>query len=105
MSRPCNGRIVERKEVRQLTPREWREFVVAVRALHTGPPPTLYDRLALVHQQYTNNAHGLPDFLTWHRLYLAMFQEALWRHNPNVVLPYWKWSLDSQMPHASEVLS
>ncbi|KAI9598704.1 hypothetical protein BDF19DRAFT_431190 [Syncephalis fuscata] len=73
--------------------------------MHAGPSPSFYDQIAVVHQKYANNAHGLPDFLTWHRLYLATFQEALWKQNPNVILPYWKWSIDSQLPHASEVLS
>ncbi|KAI8055740.1 hypothetical protein BDF22DRAFT_306268 [Syncephalis plumigaleata] len=36
---------------------------------------------------------------------LGCIPRGIWKVNPNVVLPYWKWSVDSQMPHASEVLS
>ena len=36
--------------------------------------------------------HGSPGFLTWHRAYLAVYEDALRCVNPAVSLPYWNWS-------------
>ena len=36
--------------------------------------------------------HGSPGFLTWHRAYMAVYEEALRGANPTVSLPYWNWS-------------
>ncbi len=36
--------------------------------------------------------HGSPGFLTWHRGYMAVYEEALRCVNPDVALPYWNWS-------------
>lgn len=36
--------------------------------------------------------HGSPGFLTWHRAYMAVFEDALRCVKPDVALPYWNWS-------------
>ena len=50
-----------------------------IAGLHGNPSPTWC-------------IHGSPGFLTWHRVYLAEFEDALRSVRPNVVLPYWNWS-------------
>jgi len=36
--------------------------------------------------------HGSPGFLTWHRAYMSVYEDALRCINPDVALPYWNWS-------------
>jgi tyrosinase len=36
--------------------------------------------------------HGAPGFLTWHRAYLLVLEEALRQLDPSITLPYWNWS-------------
>jgi hypothetical protein len=36
--------------------------------------------------------HGSPGFLTWHRAYMAVYEDALRAVNADVALPYWNWS-------------
>jgi Common central domain of tyrosinase len=50
-----------------------------IAGLHGNPPPTWC-------------IHGSPGFLTWHRAYMAVYEDALRSIRPNVSLPYWNWS-------------
>ena len=36
--------------------------------------------------------HGSPGFLTWHRAYMSIFEDALRGVNSDIALPYWNWS-------------
>lgn len=36
--------------------------------------------------------HGYPGFLTWHRAYMEVFENALRCIKSNVTLPFWDWS-------------
>jgi len=36
--------------------------------------------------------HVSPGFLTWHRAYMAVFEDALRGVNSDISLPYWNWS-------------
>ena len=38
--------------------------------------------------------HGWEEFLTWHRVYLYLFEKQLQDIDPTVTLPYWDWSAD-----------
>lgn len=38
--------------------------------------------------------HGWEMFLTWHRMYLYSFEQALQDVDPDVTLPYWDWTDD-----------
>ncbi|ORX92557.1 Di-copper centre-containing protein [Basidiobolus meristosporus CBS 931.73] len=84
-----------RKEVRQMSQREWDGFVNAFQKLHdTG----LHTYLVPLHKDYDIWAHQTPTFFPWHRYYLRIFERRLQEIDPNVVLPYWDWSIDSQSP-------
>ncbi len=50
-----------------------------IAGLHGNPPPTWC-------------IHGSPGFLTWHRAYMAVYEDALRDIRPDVSLPYWNWS-------------
>jgi tyrosinase len=50
-----------------------------------------YNNLALIHQNHCQ--HAWERFLTWHRVYLYEFEQALQDFVPDVTLPYWDWPM------------
>ncbi|KAK9765592.1 hypothetical protein K7432_005953 [Basidiobolus ranarum] len=99
------AKVTVRKEIRQLSTQEWDDFVNAVKALHTGPPPTIYDKFVDIHLQNVPVAHAIPGFFPWHRMFVKAFEQQLQQINPNVAVPYWDWPLDSQAPEKSVIWS
>ncbi|KAJ3224250.1 hypothetical protein HK099_008706 [Clydaea vesicula] len=53
---------------------------------------------------FWNYAHFTPRFLPWHRIFLKEFEKLIQSRGGKYV-PYWDWSLDSQRPWLSPVLS
>ncbi|KAL1923871.1 uncharacterized protein VTP21DRAFT_6906 [Calcarisporiella thermophila] len=94
-----------RKEFRQFSDQERRDFLNAVRALNQGVRPTRFDRLVRIHQVARENAHYQPQFLPWHRYFLREYERALQSINPRVVLPYWNWGEDASNPTSSRIFS
>ncbi|KAL4234428.1 hypothetical protein ACF0H5_006075 [Mactra antiquata] len=91
-----------RKEYRRLTDVERANFHRAVQLLKTdiSVAPSMYDALSAIHQgMMTTAAHGGPNFLGFHRVYLLMFENALREKVPGVTVPYWDSSLDEAMPN------
>ncbi|KAL3837510.1 hypothetical protein ACJMK2_022862 [Sinanodonta woodiana] len=84
-----------RKEYRQLSYHARRAFHKAVIELKRRGE---YDLFACVHQgDVLPSGHRGPNFLGWHRVYLAMFEEALRRIDRTVSLPYWDYTIDYKM--------
>ncbi|KAJ9082687.1 hypothetical protein DSO57_1002204 [Entomophthora muscae] len=97
-----------RKEIRELTPNELNRFFRAMKIAHSElrqDRMTHFDYFAYIHTKYQDIAHFEPAFLPWHRFYLREMERKLQSIDPGVMLPYWDWSLDSQAPHESPVLS
>lgn len=99
-----------RKEIRELSPDELTRLTNAVNQLHHTRHPTInnlsqYEYFTKIHFENVPNAHEVPAFLPWHRHFLRKFEVALQAVDPSVSLPYWDWSLDSQQPHRSVVLT
>ncbi|RKP07248.1 hypothetical protein THASP1DRAFT_17334, partial [Thamnocephalis sphaerospora] len=97
------SRIVTRQEIRTLGDRERNAYLAAIQRLQSGNKPTRYDQFTSMHLQVSASAHGYPQFLPWHRYYLREFEKALQAIDRNIVLPYWDWSYDSQVPHLSPI--
>ncbi|KAK9764344.1 hypothetical protein K7432_008229 [Basidiobolus ranarum] len=99
--------IAVRKEIRELSTQERQDFIDAVLAINTingtQGRSTTYATLSQVHVDYFSEAHGTASFFPWHRRYLRNFEIELQKIKPNVVIPYWDWSIDSQDPASSEV--
>jgi tyrosinase len=55
-----------------------------------------YNNLALIHQNHCQ--HGWERFLTWHRIYLYEFEQALQDRYPDVTMPYWDWTMPQYRP-------
>ncbi len=49
---------------------------------------------------YCDQAHGRPAFLPWHRAYLYRFEQALRDTGHDVMLPWWDWTRDREVPPA-----
>ena len=58
--------------------------------LHGLPLPAWCDKFA----------HGKPTFLHWHRAYLWRFEMALREAGHDVVVPWWDWVANPQIPEA-----
>lgn len=95
---------VTRPEVRELTPQQWQDFVAAVHTLRSVDGEDLYSSLVTTHMNAAEEAHGNPNYLSWHRAFLSQYEKSLQRINSAIALPYWDWSLDSQRPEQSPVL-
>ena len=105
-----------RRNIRQLSNSEIREFVAALLALkgEIGPDNiSTYDRHTRWHLEamtkavdplrswrQQNQAHRGPAFLPWHRMFLRSLESELQRisGNPELAIPYWDWTQDSNAP-------
>ncbi|XP_021356567.1 tyrosinase-like protein 2 [Mizuhopecten yessoensis] len=90
-----------RKEVRMMTRSEWKRFVDRLNILKESIPVrggqesfVPYDVISDLHRNNVtiNTAHGGPNFLGWHRVYLLLLEAAL-----GVSIPYWDSRLDHDM--------
>ncbi|KAL3860837.1 hypothetical protein ACJMK2_010901 [Sinanodonta woodiana] len=89
-----------RREYRRLNVFERNTFHRAVIELKRRGE---YDLFASMHQGIViQSAHNGPNFLGWHRVYITMYEEALRRIIPMVVLPYWDSTLDFHMDEPTE---
>ncbi|KAI8590417.1 hypothetical protein BDZ88DRAFT_414481 [Geranomyces variabilis] len=108
---------VLRREFRELSDDQKQRFIDANLCLRDpkrspsvlGPEigsPTLYDDLVWVHSTGAPRSHNAASFLPWHRQFLGIYEYWL---NKNCGysggIPYWDWSIDSQAPERSPILS
>ncbi|XP_052231046.1 putative tyrosinase-like protein tyr-3 [Dreissena polymorpha] len=64
-----------------------------------------YDKLANLHRgAATMSAHFGPNFLGWHRVYLALMEEAIRKINKKLSLPYWDSTLDFDMENPANTI-
>ncbi|KAI0220986.1 hypothetical protein L0F63_004345 [Massospora cicadina] len=104
MDQGCKN-IVTRPEVRSLSSRQLNAFFNAVRGLRNLNNSDVFNQHSAIHYNNSPQAHGVPAFFPWHREYLRRYELALQRVDPSVVLPYWDWSIDSQAPELSPILT
>ena len=94
--------IIYRKEIRHMY--KDNQLNLFVDAFKTMASDGSLAKLIQIHGDYWSHAHFNPRFLPWHRIYLLEFErELIKRGSP--YLPYWDWSLDSQDPLHSIILS
>ncbi|KAL5022793.1 hypothetical protein ScPMuIL_001948 [Solemya velum] len=96
---PPDGQLRIRKEYRMMTNQERNDYHRAVLLLKQdrSVSPNRYDALANFHSGLTSmSAHGGPNFLGWHRVYILMFENALREMIPDVTLPYWDSTFDDE---------
>ncbi|KAF3919257.1 Tyrosinase [Arthrobotrys entomopaga] len=133
---PAQGQVPLRKEIRQMiqNPTEFNLFLLALQRMQQQPQSseTSYYGIAGIHgrpyKAWNGNwGQGNPNtgycthadvlFLSWHRPYLALFEQIIWEHAQNIAnefaeprrsaynavlptlrLPYWDWAFDARMP-------
>ncbi|KAJ9069164.1 hypothetical protein DSO57_1021422 [Entomophthora muscae] len=93
---------VVRREIRELKPQELCKLTGAIKQLHEQGK---YEEFTKIHLDNQDFSHEMPEFLPWHRYFIRKFEMALQEIDPSISLPYWDWSLDSQAPHLSKVLT
>jgi tyrosinase len=91
----CAG-IRTRYECRELSDTQRTALFDAFKRLMTGGQ---YTKFVDWHVSVTSTAHGVPEFLPWHREYLRRLEMEL-----GVDLCYWDWASDAQVPDASPML-
>lgn len=62
-----------------------------------------YDQFVKCHWEHVPEAHGVPAFLPWHRMFTLAYEQAIQSIDPSIMLPYWDWSLDSQNPSQADL--
>ncbi|XP_076116442.1 tyrosinase-like protein [Mytilus galloprovincialis] len=94
-----------RKEIRTLSQTELINFFDAVNALKNDKSvkPNKYDSFAIMHQGDVGaSAHDGPNFVSWHRYFLVLFENALREKNSRVTLPYWDSRADYLMTNKED---
>lgn len=85
-----------RKNINCLTTNQLHDFREALTALYALPDTDKHSffKIAGLHGSPSPSycIHGYPGFLTWHRAYLDVFEEALRCINSDISLPFWDWS-------------
>jgi hypothetical protein len=90
-----------RKDHRVLTQNERDEFNQAVQAVYNDGT---YQTMAAIHADTSHRMHsmqgavGTQRFLSWHRDYLSKMEALLRTKQPNLMIPYWKYSDDHVRP-------
>ena len=98
-----SGRVKARKNVEHLSDDELRRLRAAVAQMKSLDGYYLDERSfawwARIHANQCQ--HGWEEFLTWHRVYLYLFEKQLQDIDPTVTLPYWDWPADAENVKAS----
>ncbi|KAL9119187.1 MAG: hypothetical protein Q9187_004258 [Circinaria calcarea] len=99
-SRTVCGDPIVRHEWRSLSKVEKDSYLQAVQYLRTVPSTlglnqSLYDDFSYIHTRTGEEAHYTAAFLSWHRWFLHIYEDAL-RQQCGYTghLTYWDWSLD-----------
>lgn len=103
----CPQGVRVRKEFRDMTAEEWRRYKAAVRRMYEPDATGLsrQDRFTKIHLDNAAIAHNTAHFLPWHRWFTYLYEEELRKFDPEVTVPYWDWTFDSQRPLASPIFS
>ncbi|KAL4235257.1 hypothetical protein ACF0H5_006895 [Mactra antiquata] len=91
--RPPSGHR-DRQEYRTLNQRERQRFHDALNRLYEDGTIRAFARLHA--RGYNVHGNG-PSYFPWLRVFLVMFEEALRRVDPTVVLPFWDSTIDNDM--------
>ncbi|XP_052233712.1 putative tyrosinase-like protein tyr-3 [Dreissena polymorpha] len=83
-----------RKEYRRLTDYERVRLHNALNSLYKKGVIRKYGQL---YADASGSTHGGPAFLSWHRVFLARFEDELRKEEGTIALPYWDCSLDFAM--------
>mmetsp|Transcript_8515 Transcript_8515/g.21959 ORF Transcript_8515/g.21959 Transcript_8515/m.21959 type:complete len:727 (+) Transcript_8515:77-2257(+) len=105
----AHGGLTRRKEVREMTCKEWDAYTRSVNELRRSG---IWESFSTLHTDpevwevaHSDSGGATLAFLPWHRVFLHRMERELQKIDPDVALPYWNWALDSETPLASPILS
>ena len=81
-----------RKNIVDLTSQELNDLAFALNNL---PSEVIEKNVELHDEFFSRGIHRGPVFLPWHRYFLIEFEKELQKIQPDVMLPYWDWMLNS----------
>ena len=93
-----------RKWASKLSVAEQQRFITTITTLNTGKSPTPFAQLVADHADMSHVMHGSigpvgrQRFLPWHRDFLLQLEQAMQAIDPLAFIPYWKWSVNRQVP-------
>ncbi|CAC5419672.1 unnamed protein product [Mytilus coruscus] len=102
------SRLRIRKEIRTISEDELENVIDAVKALKsdTSVSPKKYDSFVIMHMGGAErSAHDGPNFVSWHRYFCLLFENALREVDENsrsVTLPYWDSRADFLMKNRED---
>jgi tyrosinase len=82
-----------RKDQASLTALEQSRFICALNVLIQNGT---FGQLVGIHADASHQMHGTQRFLPWHRIYLLKLEQALQSVHPDVTIPYWDWTKQSE---------
>jgi hypothetical protein len=91
-------KIIVRREVHDLTPKEWKTFISTIQLAQNTPDPSgnglsVWETAGQIHYDAAiipNNIHGNCQFAFWHRYFLYEMEQRLRKLNPKFKFPYWE---------------
>ncbi|KAF2456981.1 hypothetical protein BDY21DRAFT_372411 [Lineolata rhizophorae] len=102
-----------RKEWSELTDAEKKEYIAAVQCISTAPSigtdvfsgaRTRYDDFVGTHIAQSLTIHGTANFLSWHRYYTWLYEQALKNEcGYTGAQPYWNWGMWAEDPLNSPI--
>ncbi|XP_074594504.1 tyrosinase-like [Brevipalpus obovatus] len=91
-----------RRNIKSLSQAELNEYVDAFKKAYEQ---RILDTMTRIHLADFLATHHQPMFLLYHRIFAFDFEERLRKINPNVTIPYWDETDDSEYPHKSVIFS
>ncbi|XP_062317691.1 uncharacterized protein LOC134021170 [Osmerus eperlanus] len=84
----------QRKEIRDLTPRDRKRYQRAIRMLHARPG--MWEGYAQMRAEFAPQAGNHAYFLPWHRYFLRLVERELQSLSScQLAVPYFEWTVDS----------
>ena len=87
-----------RENQSQFDGNKWDAYINAISDLKSNEEYSYRDLVGYHENANFDIIHNFPFFLAWHRQYIQMFEQKLQQIKSNVVLPYWDWRKDQDVP-------
>jgi hypothetical protein len=97
--KPCN-KLVVRKNIKCLTNKELKKFIVAFKKLYSRK---IIDKFTKIHDRYWPAVHKFSVGPIWHRKFINELEKEISKIDSSVTMPYWEFLNDFSAPEKSLV--
>jgi tyrosinase len=94
---PCS-RLLVRKNIKCLTPKELKKFISAFKKLYSNG---VIDRFTEIHATHWPGTHKFAEGIIWHRWFVNELQKEIFKIDSSVTMPYWEFLNDFSAPEKS----